>query len=266
MHSFWVVEQSQDALIAAAKQLHIQLARNNIADVLDGRVSLFNAISMVVDGGPVTWEQAIVLGLNETRRLGYPCEYFVLTNDEVRWHVDTSFTEVPDEDIVIPDRGARVVGGVSAELHSVLAEYHPAVLGFPWLGADLRFAGATACATEWKEQRVVPLTVMEASVGVYHASIVHELFPLVRSKHLNTAAALTASAWYNMVLPFMFKSHAIRLNSIGYSRAPDSSVARQVRIPSADLTSGCGLFTPSLWRTMVYRGIPEFWLIEKMFL
>ncbi len=162
----------------------------------------------------------------------------MLTRDELRWSVDPAF-----RDAYAPvDKGNNkdvlpLDGNVlpALPLHEVLAEFHPAVLAFPWDAADAAFSGAQACAATWKAQRVAPLTHFESSLGVYHASIIRELLPLRRSVHVNTPEVFASSAWYNAVLPFLFKSHALRFNAVRYSHFIASTESRKIVMPREDL-------------------------------
>lgn len=71
----------------------------------------------------------------------------------------------------------RVAGSLSQELHDVLSTMKPAVLGFSWEYADVMFGGSKECASTWAHHRMAPLTTMESSVGVYHATVAEFLFP-----------------------------------------------------------------------------------------
>ena len=237
-HAFWVVDSAIDPneLQAIYDELGMDPPSSDIANVLNGNVATFQVLQPESRAlQQHTWQSAVDHAMKHVRATGYPCEYYFLLHDDIKWFLNPSFK--PASPSKITNTGTRVHGNLADELHSVLSTYRPAVVGFSWQYSDITFSGAKECASTWAHLRAAPLTSLESSVGVYHASIAEFLLPFPPtgsdgSPFLNEKDVSLSTVWVNMFVPFMFRSHAVRVNSIRYTlRNPRTGQPRAIPLP-----------------------------------
>jgi hypothetical protein len=233
-HAFWVIPSLRlDEITPAYASLGIQEPPTDILAVLHQETPSFHIVPYRPKGGIVTWSDAVQAAMAYSDSKGYQCSHFFIQHDRVTWkQVDSSSTNLP------------LNPSYAVEILSVLKEYRPAVLSFPWNSVDSSFQGAQECARKWNHLRVAPLTVVDAAVGVYHVSVARFLFP-VASDRAHSLQDSLAVVWLNMFVPLLFRTHAVRLNTISYVPRRVSSVSFPLPPESFDsrYVPWCGVFT-----------------------
>ena len=197
-------------------------------DVYDNRGFMFDVFHCPRASCP--WKQGIAAGLQRSRQLGVPCDYFFTMDDDIEWTIAPAFSDVlqmsDDIDVAAADSSHAATHfpdhhydtDLTKELAFVLSSWTPAVAAFGSKIEESSYDGAKAVAALYKDDRVAPLTSVDSGNVLYHASIIDFVIPMAPNGEGGFSGNWTLpGAWLNMYLPLLFKSNAICINSIAYN-------------------------------------------------
>ncbi|GAA98239.1 glycosyltransferase family 64 protein [Mixia osmundae IAM 14324] len=144
----------------------------------------------------------------------YECEY-IFTHDD-----DLFFSQAPHLRLESSSQSQDEAVLLARRLYLLLAQYRPAIAGFPWAVGDERFPAMTALKTHFFGQPVAPLTGFDNGMVIYHKTTLDLFFPFAPRGEGGFVGKWTLGAHFlQLFAPLIFKEHAIRLNAIVYTNS-----------------------------------------------
>jgi hypothetical protein len=140
-------------------------------------------------------------------------------DDGLHWEFNEKFSETVQGDTMVVN-GTNATASpnlITPELRFVLQTWLPAVAGFPLQNEHL-LPNAAALASAFNSSRVAPLVQFDPAIALYHVSVVDFVFPgAPEGEGGFSGSSLLSGVWISVLLPQVFKSQAIRINSVLYT-------------------------------------------------
>jgi hypothetical protein len=155
------------------------------------------------------------IALEQSKQYDVHCEYIFIMDDDFEW-----ISNRPKHDKVDTQGDEDTSKSNVDNLSRFLEAYKPAVTVFPWNWGDVHYENLNRMNLKYLDEEIQPATGFDHRIAIVHSSVLPWMVSERRDKYPYQSQNLVQHTLRNILVPYVYRRHAIRYNGIAYLSPP----------------------------------------------